>query len=74
MIDGSINKNIFNNWNPRQEMAYCNGVRMSVELNFVNESYTYIVNIPKEDEMVCNDLDTAIEIYNEAIKRHKRHT
>ena len=66
-MDGRINIKDFNKWHPRQEMAGYNGIHLLVELDFEDESYTYVITAPNIEDNRHDELDNAIRMYNKLV-------
>ena len=66
-MDGRINIKDFSKWHPRKEMAGYNGICLWVELDFEDESYTYVITAPNIEDIRYDELDNAIRMYNKLV-------
>ena len=66
-MDGRINIKDFSKWHPRQEMAGYSSIHLWVELDFEEESYTYVITAPNIEDNRYNELDNAIRMYNKLV-------
>ena len=57
----------FKNWHPQQDMASNSSIMLCVELDFTNETYTYIVKRYGEIFVRTKDLGTAIAVFNDKV-------
>ena len=62
-----ISKEDFKDWHPRTVMAGYNGICLWVELDFEDESYTYVITAPNIEDNRHNELDNAIRMYNKLV-------
>ena len=62
-----ISKEDFKDWYPRKLMASCNGICLWVELDFEDESYTYVITAPNIEDNRHNELDNAIRMFNKLV-------
>ena len=63
-----ISKTDFMHWHPIYSMASNNMIMLDVELNFLEESYTYIVHRYSEIFIKTTHLDEAIKVFNERVR------
>lgn len=62
-----ISKEDFKDWHPRQEMAGYSSIHLWVELDFEDESYTYVITAPNIEDNRHDELNNAIRMYNKLV-------
>lgn len=66
-MNKKITQSDFDKQHPSYEMAGYNSIHLWVELDFVDESYTYIITAPNIEDNRHSDLDNAIRMFNKLV-------